>query len=60
MPFGSLMGYVNSVHTNMTSQSHMGMGGIKKPTPYPKAENWLPSKKTFDSFPPLRQKFRHF
>ena len=40
-------------------------GGIppsegQKPTPYPKTENWLPSKKFFDSSPPLRQKIRHF
>ena len=42
-----------------------GRGGIplsegKKPTPYPKAESWLPSKKIFYSPPPLRQKIRHF
>ncbi len=32
----------------------------QKPTPYPKAENWLPSKKIFDSSSPLRQKIRQF
>ena len=37
--------------------SHMGKGGGfppaegQKPTPYPKAENWLPSKKIFYSSP---------
>ena len=52
------------------SQSHMGKGGEgggfppsegQKPTPYPKAENWLPSKKIFDSPPqPSEAKNRAF
>ncbi len=53
------------IHTYTHGKGGGGGGGIppsedQKPTPYPKAKNWLPSKKIFDSSPPLRQKIRHF
>ncbi len=55
--FGGRRNRKKGVQTHMGKRGGIEGGGfppseVQKPTPYPKAENWLPSKKKF-FLPPL-------